>query len=133
MDSLIPNTSPLDEVLRIMAFTSADLTIKTQQNVAGLFADHQFMENLQDIGNMAYGKCDADLPQYLGTHGIVPDTDDRLLRRIILAYLIACKQSDCAAALDKFMRAYGDAVAVFASRQLGAHSPDWKLRLVAKD
>lgn len=131
--NIIPNTTGLDETLDIMGLlTNASITFEVQMQVAVLFANTEFMELLKDISDIAYGKTDACLVQFLGTHSIVPDTESRMLRHVILAYLIARKQGDCAAALNKFKSAYDKTVSILQGRAADIPSPDWKLSLLAQ-
>lgn len=126
--------SPCDETIRVMGLLANDiLPVATLQKVTGLFEDGQFMVVLNDIRNMAYDKIDADLVQFLGTHSIVPDTEDRLLRRIILAYLIAYKQGECSAALYKFKCAYDETVVICKHYRSASRAPSWKVKLLATE
>lgn len=136
MASLNQEPTTLGEVLRLInSLAATPVPPEAQKKVVDLFADRQFMELIQDVSDIAYGKCDADLKQFLGTHAIVPDTEYFILRRIIVAYLIVCKQGDraCAAALDKFTSAYALSASVYRASPSSVRAPDWKLKLLAKE
>jgi hypothetical protein len=110
----------------------SSVTISEILAVLKLKDDPTFNELVGAITAICYGELDAELPEFLVQHGIVPDTPCSFMRHLICAYLIRNgedKATPIGDATATFSAAYDTATSAYASTKASIPLPAWRLKI----